>query len=52
MSYSNIESVRKYIQNQVEHHRRRSFEEEYKEFLLRHGIEFEDQYLFEGEYAG
>ena len=52
VSYSHIESVRKYIQNQVEHHRRRSFEDEYKEFLLRHGIEFEDQYLFEGEYAG
>ena len=49
VSASQIESVCKYVQNQKEHHRVKSFEEEYIEFLQRHGIEFERRYLFEGE---
>ena len=49
VSASQIESVCKYIQNQKEHHRVKSFEEEYIEFLKRHGIEFERRYLCEGE---
>ena len=52
VSYSNIAPVRAYILNQREHHRTRTFEEEYTEFLKRHHIEFEARYLFEGEHAG
>ncbi|MBW3540924.1 MAG: IS200/IS605 family transposase [Planctomycetes bacterium] len=52
VSYSQIESVRRYIQNQREHHRSRSFEEEYIEFLRRHDIPFERRYLFEAEHHG
>ncbi len=52
VSYSQIESVRRYIQNQREHHQTKSFEEEYIEFLKRHHIEFDRQYLFEQEYHG
>jgi REP element-mobilizing transposase RayT len=52
VSYSQIEAVRRYIQNQREHHRRRTFQEEYMEFLIRHGIEFDLQRLFEGEHHG
>lgn len=52
VSYSNVEVVRKYIRNQKMHHRVRSFREEYIEFLRRHGIEFEERYLFEGEHTG
>jgi len=52
VSYSNIETVRQYIQRQVEHHRTRTFQEEYIEFLKRHGIEFDPRFLFEGEFVG
>lgn len=38
-------SVRGYIENQAEHHRKKSFREELKELLIRAEIEFEEQYL-------
>jgi hypothetical protein len=34
-----------YIQNQLKHHRLRSFQEEYVGFLKKHGIGFEERYL-------
>ena len=43
---SQIESVRDYINNQVEHHRKRSFQEEYVEFLERSGVEYDKRYLW------
>jgi putative transposase len=49
VSYSLIEPVRKYILKQEEHHRIRTFEEEYTAFLEKHGIEFDRRYLFERE---
>ena len=52
VSYSIIPSVGKYIQNQEEHHRTKSFQEEYIEFLRRHDIEFRMEYLFEDEHHG
>ena len=52
VSYSQIESVRHYIQNQREHHQTKSFEEEYIRFLELHDIAFEHRYLFEAEYYG
>ncbi len=50
VSYSQIDFVRHYIQNQQEHHRTMSFEEEYVKILCRHEIEFEHKFLFEAEY--
>ena len=38
VSESNLGKVVKYIQNQEEHHRYKSFEEEYEEFLMKHKI--------------
>ena len=52
VSFSNIPSVQEYIQNQPEHHRTKSFQEEYIEFLKRHNIEFRLEYLFEDEHHG
>jgi REP element-mobilizing transposase RayT len=52
VSYSQLETVRHYIQNQAKHHRVRSFQEEYLELLTRHGIEFDMKYVFEAEYVG
>ena len=35
-----------YIQSQPEHHRRRSFEQEFRSFLDKHGIEYDEKYMF------
>src|SRR5436853_6973986 len=40
VSKSNIPEVISYIQNQREHHRKKTFQEEYLEFLQKHGIEY------------
>ncbi|MEM7010540.1 MAG: IS200/IS605 family transposase [Verrucomicrobiota bacterium] len=52
VSYDRVEPIRKYIRNQKEHHKTRTFQEEYIGFLQRHGIEFELEYLFEDEHNG
>lgn len=46
VSASNVEAVRRYIENQEEHHRSRSFQEEYVEFLEKHGVEFDPKFLW------
>jgi REP element-mobilizing transposase RayT len=38
VSESNIEIVRRYILNQEDYHRRRSFSEEYDEFIKKYGV--------------
>ena len=40
-------TVRAYIENQKVHHQRRSFQEEYVEFLKRHEVEYDLRYVFE-----
>ena len=52
VSYSGSDAVQNYIRNQEEHHRQRTFEDEYIEFLERHQIKFERRYLFEDEHHG
>ncbi|MDP1835979.1 MAG: IS200/IS605 family transposase [Chlamydiales bacterium] len=52
VSYSQIESVRCYIRNQREHHRTKTFEQEYIALLKVHNIEFDSRYLFETEHFG
>ena len=42
---SQCETVRRYIEQQEEHHRSRTFREEYLELLRRHKIEFDERYL-------
>ncbi|MFM7858430.1 MAG: IS200/IS605 family transposase [Flammeovirgaceae bacterium] len=46
-SHSQIENVYQYILNQEEHHKKKSFREEYVEFLKRFEIEHNEKYLFE-----
>ncbi|HUP65099.1 MAG TPA: transposase [Thermoanaerobaculia bacterium] len=41
VSYSNLSRVRRYIENQEEHHRKMTFTEEVQKFLLRHAMEFD-----------
>ena len=47
VSYSNIESVRTYIGSQAEHHRRKTFQEEYLEFLKCHDMEYDERYIWD-----
>ena len=46
VSKSNIHDVIIYIQNQREHHRKSTFQEEYLDFLIKNGIEYDERYLW------
>jgi putative transposase len=46
VSKSNIPQVIAYIQNQREHHRKKTFQEEYLEFLQASGVEYDERYLW------
>lgn len=45
VSKSQLDAVRAYIRGQAEHHRRKSFAEEYRTLLARHQIAFDECYL-------
>lgn len=45
VSQSSLEDVKNYIANQEEHHQTRTYREELKAFLVKHGIEFKEEYL-------
>lgn len=40
------EMIINYIKNQKEHHKKENFEDEYKNLLKIHGIEFDEKYLW------
>jgi putative transposase len=44
---SQLGSIYNYIANQELHHKKRNFKEEYKEFLKKFSIQYEEKYLFE-----
>ena len=46
VSESNREAVKHYIANQEEHHRTKSFQEEYLAFLKKHGVQYDERYLW------
>ena len=46
VSKSGVDAVREYVRNQEEHHRKRTFQEEYLEFLEKMGIEYDERYLW------
>lgn len=46
VSPSLVDKTVSYIRNQEEHHRKRTFEEEYKLFLEASKIEYDEQYAF------
>ena len=47
VSESNVPAVREYIATQGEHHRRKSFQEEYRAFLERHRVAFDERYVWD-----
>ena len=46
-SHSQIENVYNYILNQEEHHKKKTFREEYIDFLKKFNVEYNNKYLFE-----
>lgn len=46
-SHSQINNVYNYVLNQEEHHRKKTFREEYLELLQKFEVEFDEKYLFE-----
>ena len=47
VSQSAVEVVRRYIRNQREHHRVKSFQDEHRAMLIKHGVEFDERYVWE-----
>ena len=46
VSKSNEDRIIHYIQNQSEHHRNRTFKEEFLGFLSKHGIPYDDRFIW------
>ena len=46
-SHSQIDDVYQYILNQENHHKKRTFREEYLEFLKKFEVEYDERYLFD-----
>jgi len=47
VSQSHVDRVRNYIAHQEEHHRRRSFQDEYRAFLKKYEIEYDERCVWD-----
>jgi REP element-mobilizing transposase RayT len=47
VSQSNVDAVREYIRRQPEHHAKKSFQEELREWMRRYGIEWDERYIWD-----
>jgi hypothetical protein len=47
VSPSQMASVRRYIESQEAHHRTVSFHDEFRRFLARYGVEFDERYVWD-----
>ena len=47
VSPSQLDAVLQYVGTQEEHHRSCTFQEEYRELLRRHGLEFDERYVWD-----
>jgi putative transposase len=47
VSQSAVEEVRQYIRNQRQHHKKISFQDEFRAFLKRYEIEFDEKYVWD-----
>jgi REP element-mobilizing transposase RayT len=46
VSQSNLEKVKRYIATQEEHHRKATFQDELRALLRKHGLEFDERYVW------
>jgi len=47
ISPSHVEDLRTYIENQEEHHRMETFQEEFRRLLKKYGIEWDERYVWD-----
>jgi len=47
VSESNVEIVKKYILNQEEHHKTSSYKDEFRSFLKKYNIEYDEKYVWD-----
>ena len=44
---SNVGALKRYISNQKSHHRRITFQDEYRKFLKSYGIDYDERYVWD-----
>ena len=47
VSASNVPTVREYVANQREHHRTRSFQDELRALFEKHGVQYDERYVWD-----
>jgi putative transposase len=47
VSHSNVKAVRDYIASQREHHRKRTFQDELRALLEKHGVDYDERYVWD-----
>jgi putative transposase len=47
VSESNVKAVKEYIAKQEERHHRMTFQEEYRQFLEKHGVAYDEKYVWD-----
>jgi REP-associated tyrosine transposase len=47
VSYSNVDQVKAYLAKQADHHRRMTFQDEFRELLRRHELEWDQRYVWD-----
>ena len=47
VSPSQLDAVVQYVTSQQEHHRTRTFQQKYRELLRRHGVDFDERYVWD-----
>jgi REP element-mobilizing transposase RayT len=47
VAQSEVERVREYIAGQEEHHRKKTFEDEYRSFLKEYGVDYDERYVWD-----
>jgi REP element-mobilizing transposase RayT len=47
VSYSQLDSLTRYVEDQEEHHRTRTFQQEYRDLLQKYHIEFDERYVWD-----
>ena len=43
----NVDDIRRYVADQEEHHKRVSFQDEYRAFLRKHNVPFDERYVWD-----
>jgi uncharacterized protein YbgA (DUF1722 family) len=47
ISPSHVEAMRHYIANQADHHRKETFQDEFRRLLTKYGLEWDERYMWD-----